>query len=118
MGRIIQNGIVYSSNSGGGSGGHTIVDDAGTDLTQRTNLQFKGAYSDDNATDDTTEVNVVRKMTKAEFDTLSDAEKVGFINITDITSGSDDRFQPVIYSEEEREIGVYTDGKPLYEKTI
>jgi hypothetical protein len=27
------------------------------------------------------------------------------------------RFQPVIYSTEEREIGVWTDGKPLYKKT-
>lgn len=26
--------------------------------------------------------------------------------------------QPIIYSTEEREIGVWTDGKPLYEKTI
>jgi hypothetical protein len=101
-----------------GSGGHTIVDDAGTDLAQRTNLQFKGAYSEDNSTDDTTEVNVVREMTKAEFDQLTEEEKIGLINITDITGGNDDRFQPVIYSEEEREIGVWVDGKPLYEKTI
>jgi hypothetical protein len=101
-----------------GSGGHTIVDDAGTDLAQRTNLQFKGAYSEDNSTDDTTEVNVVREMTKAEFDQLTEEEKIGLINITDITGGNDDRFQPVIYSEEEREIGVWTDGKPLYQKTV
>lgn len=102
---------------GGGSGGHTIVDDSGTALTQRTNLQFNGAYSEDNSTDDTTEVNVVREMTKAEYDLLTEAEKTGLINITDITGGNDDRFQPVIYSEDEREIGVWTDGKPLYEKT-
>lgn len=71
---------------GGGAGGHTIVDNAGTDLAQRTNLQFLGAYSEDNSTDDTTEVNVVREMTKAEFNQLSATEKVGFINITDETS--------------------------------
>lgn len=29
-----------------------------------------------------------------------------------------DKIQPVIYSTEEREIGVWTDGKPLYEKTF
>lgn len=102
---------------GGGSGGHTIVDDGGTALTQRTNLQFNGAYSEDNSTDDTTEIDVIREMTKAEFDQLTAAEKTGLINITDVTSGKDDRFQPVIYSEDEREIGVWTDGKPLYEKT-
>ena len=117
MGKLIRNRIEYTG-GGGGSGGHTIVDAAGTDLTQRTNLQFKGAYSEDNSTDDTTEVNVVREMTKAEFDTLSDDEKVGFINITDITGGNDDRFQPVVYSLDEREIGVYADGKPLYQKTL
>ena len=27
-------------------------------------------------------------------------------------------FSPVIYSEEEREVGVWTDGKPLYQKTF
>ena len=102
---------------GGGSGGHTIVDNSGTALTQRTNLQFNGAYSEDNATDDTTEIDVVREMTKAEFDELTEAEKTGLINITDITGGNDDRFQPVIYSTDEREIGVWTDGKPLYQKT-
>lgn len=75
-----------STGGGGGSGGHTIVDDSGTSLTQRTNLQFNGAYSEDNSTDDTTEVNVVRSMTKAEYNQLSAAEKVGFINITDETS--------------------------------
>lgn len=102
---------------GSGSGGHTIVDNEGVSLDQRTNLQFNGAYSEDNSTDDTTEVNVVREMTKAEFDELTEEEKTGFINITDITGGNDDRFQPVIYSSEEREIGVWKDGKPLYQKT-
>ena len=34
------------------------------------------------------------------------------------TGTTHSKFQPVIYSFEEREIGVWTDGKPLYEKTI
>lgn len=109
--------VDFGSGGGGGSGGHTILDDSGTSLAQRTNLQFKGAYSEDNSTDDTTEVNVVREMTKAEFDLLSADEKVGFINVTDVTGG-EDKFQPVIYSETEREIGVWVDGKPLYQKTF
>lgn len=33
------------------------------------------------------------------------------------SSGDGQKFQPVIYSTEEREIGVWTDGKPLYQKT-
>lgn len=102
----------------GGSGGHTILDNEGTSLTQRDDLQFKGAYSEDDSTDEKTVVNVVREMTKAEFDQLTEEEKTGFINITDITGGGDDRFQPVIYSEDEREIGVWIDGKPLYQKTV
>lgn len=72
-----------STGGGGGSGGHTILDNSGTALTQRTNLQFKGAYSEDNSGDDTTEVNVVRSMTKAQYNQLSADEKVGIINITD-----------------------------------
>lgn len=72
---------------GGGSGGHTILDDSGTSLAQQPNLQFKGAYSEDNNTDSVTEVNIVRSMTKAEFDLLSADEKVGIINITDDVSG-------------------------------
>lgn len=107
-----------NGNASGGSGGHTILDDSGTALTQRSNMQFKGAYSEDNSTDGITEVNVIRSMTKAEFDALPANEKQGIINITDITDGDDDRFQPVIYSEEEREIGVWIDGKPLYQKTL
>ncbi len=75
---------------GGGGGGHTILDDEGTSLTQRAELQFKGAYSEDNSTDEVTEVNVIRSMTKAEFDLLSNDEKVGIINVTD-ESGSADR---------------------------
>ncbi len=38
--------------------------------------------------------------------------------ISDIDSYSTDSFAPVIYSESEREIGVWTDGKPLYEKSF
>ena len=34
------------------------------------------------------------------------------------TGTTHSKFQPVIYSTEEREIGVWTDGKPLYEKTF
>lgn len=68
------------------AGGHTIVADDGTDLTQRANLQFIGAYSEDNSVDDTTEVNVVRNMTKAQFDQLTADEKTGFINTTDEAS--------------------------------
>lgn len=107
-----------NSNTSGGSG-HTILDDDGTALAQEDNLQIKGVYSADNSQDGVTEVNVYREMTKAEFNTLSSDEKKGFIRVTDEPDiYSDGHFQPVIYSTEEREIGVWTDGKPLYEKTV
>ena len=66
-----------------GGGGHTIENDAGTDMTQRDNLQFSGAYVTDDSTNDRTKVDVVRSMTKAQYDALSAAEKVGIINVTD-----------------------------------
>lgn len=116
--RRIYNAIEQGGGGGGGGGGHTIIDNEGVSLTQRSGLQFKGAYSDDNETDDITEVNIVRNMTKAEFDLLPAEEKVGLINITDITSSHGDRFQPVLCSEEEQEIGVWINGKPLYKRTI
>lgn len=37
--------------------------------------------------------------------------------ITDIAGGADG-YPPLIYSDEEREVGVWRDGKPLYQKTI
>jgi len=107
---------LYAPN--GGAGGHTIVDEEGASLTQRTNLQFNGVYLEDNSTDDTTEVNVVRSMKYADFQQLSADEQKGFIDVTDVTGGGEDKFQPVIYSEDEREVGVWLNGKPLYEKTI
>lgn len=113
------NVINLGGGAGGSSGGgHTILDNSGTSLTQRADLQFKGAYSEDNSTDEVTEVNVMRSMTKAQFDLLSESEKQGIINVTDVTGGGENEFQPVIYSETEREIGVWKDGKPLYEKTF
>ena len=85
------NSINIGGGAGGSSGGgHTILDNSGTSLTQRTELQFKGAYSEDNSTDGVTEVNVVREMTKAEFDLLTNDEKAGIINVTD-ERGSADR---------------------------
>ena len=58
------------------------------------------------------------ELTYAEYLALSDAEKMNGTEyfITDI-NGDGSQFQPVIYSTDEREIGVWVDGKPLYERT-
>lgn len=103
--------------AGGEGGGHTILNDDGTELAQEDNLQFKGVYSADNAVSGTTEVNIYREMTKAEFDLLSNDEKKGFINIIDEPDVTNVVIQPVIYSTEEKEVGVWTNGKPLYQRT-
>ena len=62
--------------------------------------------------------NVIR-LTQAEYDALPPSKLTdnNVYMITDV-NGDGSQFQPVIYSEDEREIGVWTDGKPLYEKTI
>lgn len=59
-------------------------------------------------------------LTWAEYCALTEEEKANGTTyyINDINGKGEDKFQPVIYSTEEREIGVWTDGKPLYEKTL
>lgn len=62
-----------------------------------------------------------QELTWNEYQALSDAEKNNGTNyyITDVNSdGTLGEFQPIIYSEDEREIGVWIDGKPLYSQTF
>lgn len=76
-------GAINEAAQSGGSGGHTILDDDGTALSQEDNLQFVGVYSEDDSVNDTTKVNIVREMTQAQYDLLSADEKKGIIHITD-----------------------------------
>ena len=61
-----------------------------------------------------------KEITKAEYDALP-ASKLTDDILYCITDGGATKpgeyFNPVIYSDTEREIGVWTDGKPLYQKT-
>ena len=59
------------------------------------------------------------ELTYAEYQALTPEQQLDGTEyfITDINGDGQD-FQPICYSEEEREIGVWTDGKPLYEKTV
>lgn len=178
---------------GGGTGGHTIIDENGNSMTARAGLQFVGGanVSDDSINNktivdlasaggidggfiDTT--NVIKNTTGfknsmsytatedccvafyllgasgVDGSVKIDNKRVGGFYVT-VTVGyscvyflkkgqtisvsgahtSDDsdytvygiqtgtthsKFQPVIYSTEEREIGVWTDGKPLYKRTF
>ena len=64
----------------------------------------------------------MRELTQAEYDALTTEEKnngtVYYITDGDDSNGGYQLIQPIIYSEEEREVGVWVDGKPLYQKTI
>ena len=108
MGTIYLEGICYSS--GGGGGGASSADQVSLDDT---NLAYEA--------DDVQEAfeKVTKSLTYAEYQELTEEEKNNgtLYFITDV-NGDGQSFQPVIYSEEEREIGVWTDGKPLYEKTL
>lgn len=81
----------WVNQGGGGSGGHTIEDSSGTAMTQRTDLQFVGVYTEDDSANDRTKVNIVRQMTKAAMQALSSAEQEGFIDTTD----EDDDYIPI-----------------------
>ena len=184
------------SGGGGGTGGHTIIDENGNSMTARAGLQFVGgANVSDDATNNKTIVdlasaggidgvfidtdNVIQASTPITssadvsytatedcavlFAIASDSNNSANIKINNIiiweqfdsnginqfsnclfvkkgqtikfhhtftgstgsytvygiqTGTTHSKFQPVIYSTEEREIGVWTDGKPLYQKTI
>lgn len=63
--------------------GHIVQNDNGTDMTQRSKVQFVGVYTEDDATNDRTKVNIVRPMTKEQYEALTPAQKKGFIRTTD-----------------------------------
>lgn len=77
---------------GGGSGGHTIYDKDGTALTQESGLQFTGAVS------------------------VSD-DSVNGRTVVDVEGGGN-YYLNTLYSTEEKKIGYWTDGKPLYQKSF
>lgn len=62
----------------------------------------------------------VVELTQAEYDALPNSKNSDGILycIKDGGLNVNNRFSPVIYSNDEREIGVWTDGKPLYQCTV
>ena len=61
-----------------------------------------------------------KEITRSQYDALPDTKYSDDILycITDSGVKREGTYSPVIYSLAEREIGVYLDGKPLYQKTI
>lgn len=104
MGTIYLDGVCYSS--GGGGGGASSADQVSLDDT---NLAYEA--------DDVQEAfeKVTKSLTYAEYQALTEEEKNnGTIYLITDVNGDGQSFQPIIYSEEEREIGVWINGKPLY----
>lgn len=62
----------------------------------------------------------IRELTQAQYDALPASKLTDgvlyCIKDTGIVEG--DKYAPIIYSLEEREVGVWTDGKPLYERVF
>lgn len=58
-------------------------------------------------------------MKKGQTLTFTGLQAYAYFGVYGIQTGTThSKFQPVIYSTEEREIGCWTDGKPLYQKTF
>ena len=117
--RLNYNGSGYGSNTalffpakGEGGGGSNVIpnpEDAATDTL--TKLSVDG---------DVYGIKSYQEITKAEYDALP-ASKLTDDILYCITDGGatepGEYYNPVIYSTTEREVGVWTDGRPLYEKT-
>ena len=104
MGRIIMNGQTYGSGSSGGGGN---VDD----------VYVNGESVLDE--DKIAQIQSYKEVTRAQYNALPDTKYSDGIMYC-ITDGSNNitGYPPLIYSDEEREIGVWRDGKPLYQKTL
>lgn len=59
-----------------------------------------------------------KEVTQAEYNALPDSKLNDGILYAIKDVGGSDGFPPLIYSDEEREVGVWRDGKPLYQKTL
>ena len=59
-----------------------------------------------------------KEVTQSEYNALPDSKLNDGILYAIKDVGGSDGFPPLIYNDEEREIGVWRDGKPLYQKTI
>lgn len=88
---------------GSGGGGVEDVEVNGTSVVNAQNVA---------------EIKSYKEVTQAEYQALPSSKLTDNILYCIKDSAGADGFPPLIYSEEEREIGVWTDGKPLYQKVI
>ena len=89
----------------GTGGGHTILDDAGTAVLDRKEMQFKGLSVTDNSTDEVTEVEALGLNADSMDDVCAGAIGTNFVT-------------PAFnYSTNEQIVGRWIDGKPIYQKS-
>lgn len=105
--------IGFEGSGGGGEGGHTIEDN-GTEMTQRDTLDFVDFDLED---DDINEKTVVQshELTQEEFEEIFSSGLPGAITGFDMSNTT---CEANIHSTDERVIGQWIDGKPLYQKSF
>ena len=104
-GKFMLNGTEYLGGGSGGGGGN--VDDVLVNGTTVVDANKKA------------QIKSYKEITLQEYIALPDTKLTDGIMyaIKDATSESNN-YPPLIYSDNEREVGVWRDGKPLYQKTI
>ena len=102
-GKLILNGIEYTAGGSGGGGGS--VEDVEVNGTSVVN-------------DGIAEITSYKEVTLSEYNALPSTKLTDGIAYFIKDVGGPDSYPPLIYSDEEREVGVWRDGKPLYQKTI
>lgn len=103
-GKFMMNGIEYLGGGSGGGGGN--VDDVyvnGESVLDGNKIAQVTSY---------------KEVTLAEYMALPDTKLSDGIMYCIKDVGGANQFPPLIYSDEEREVGVWRDGKPLYQKTF
>lgn len=104
----------WENGNAGGSGGGHVIEDEGVALTQRDTLNFVDFDLED---DDTNEKTVVQshELTQEEFEEIFSSGLPGAVTGFDLSNTT---CEANIHSLDERIIGQWIDGKPLYQKTI
>jgi len=56
----------------GGGGGHTIVDQSGTELAQEPNMTFVDAHLSDNSTDESTDIEIIQSVSESDWESATE----------------------------------------------
>ena len=111
-------------NASSPSDGQALIYDNGTgkwipgEAGQVDDVKVNGTSVVDN--NKTAQIKSYKELTQAQYDALPDTKYTDGILYCIKDSGivEGEQFAPIIYSLEERQVGTWTDGKPLYQKTL